>query len=405
VEFIVQPSKLDRKTILILIGLFTFAVAVMAIPAYKLLVEPRGQAFDLFWIWAGGQAVLSGDNPYGPETTRTIQLGVFNKIIPPHQYQHGFPHPAHIAFVLLPFVIAPFSWSVLIWISLQIPLFMVTLLLGFNILNWTIRPWLLFVLTFLTILGFRYPMNVYVLGQLIFFVLFCLLLSIWLYQRQHPRLAAIALALATIRPDLALLAIILAFILTRHSPHRNEFLATLLITGIILALLPALFIGFWPITWITAILSYGSNPFATWPPDLLPSTLAIVVLLIGLVIWTGRYVGLGWRNPMPYHISLMVSAVVLGGLIIFPQTGSYSLTFALIPAVILLHYAPQIWLKVAIALSLLMPWLYFVLDEPYNRLIFLLIPCQFVVLQEIVRFSHKHLQATPEASSPVVTER
>ena len=228
-----QPSELDRKTVFILIGLFIFAVAVMAIPSYNLLVEPRGQAFDLFWIWAGGRAILSGDNPYGPETTRTIQLGVFNKIIPPHQYQHGFPHPAHIAFVLLPFIVVPFSWSVLVWISLQVPLFMVTLLLGFSILNWPIRPWLLFVLTFLTILGFRYPMNVYVLGQLIFFVLFCVLLSIWLYQRQHPRLAAIALAMATIRPDLALLAIILAVVLTRHSPYRNEFLATLLVTGLI----------------------------------------------------------------------------------------------------------------------------------------------------------------------------
>ena len=345
--------------------------------------------------------MLSGNNPYGPETTRIIQLGVFNKIIPPHQYQHGFPHPAHIAFILLPFVVLPFSWSILTWISLQIPLFMAALLLGFRILNWPVRPVFLFLFTLLALIGFRYPMNVYVLGQLIFFVLFCLLLAVWLYQNNHPRLSAVALACATIRPDLALLALILAFILTRHSPRRKEFIITLLVTGVILALAPALLIGFWPLTWINALRSYGSNPFATWPPELLPTLLA-VVLLTGLIIWTGRYVILGWQNPVPLHLALMVSAVTLFGLIIFPQTGSYTLTFALVPAFILLYYAPSTWLKFIIAAGLLTPWIYFTLDKPFDRLIFLLIPLQFILLQEIVRI--KTTETTPLYRSGEVSQ-
>gem|GEM_PF-3018688 len=388
-----QHNKTNRKTILILTGLFILAVALMMVPSYQLLVEPRGQAFDLFWIWAGGRAILTGQNPYGLETTRIIQLGVFNKIIPPHQYQHGFPHPAHIAFVLLPFIVTPFSWSILSWISLQIPLFMVILLLGFQVLNWSIRPALLFLLTLLTLLGFRYPINVYVLGQLIFFVLLCFLLSIWLFQRDHPRWAAVVLALATIRPDLSLLAIILAFIMVRKSPYRHEFIITLLATGVIFTLVPALFIGFWPLTWINALQSYGENPFATWPPELLSSTAAIIALLIAVSIWTGRYIVLGWHNPTSFHQSLMVSAVALFGLIIFPQTGSYTLTFALIPAFIFLRYANgSPWLQIIIAASLLMPWLYFIFGKPFDRLIFLLIPLQFIIFQEIVRYINRGRQ-------------
>lgn len=385
-----QNNKDHWKTVLILTGLFVIAVALMMVPSYQSLVEPRGQAFDLFWIWAGGRAILAGENPYGPETTRIIQLGVFNKIIPPHQYQHGFPHPAHIAFVLLPFIVTPFSWSILSWISLQIPLFMVILLLGFQVLKWSVRPALLFLLTFLTIMGFRYPINVYVLGQLIFFVLLCFLLSIWLFQRGHPRWAAVALALATIRPDLSLLAIILAFIMVRKSPYRNDFIITLLVTGVIFTLVPALFIGFWPLTWINALQSYGENPFATWPPELLPSVFVIIIVLIALFIWTGRYIVLGWHNPTPFYQSLMVSAVVLFGLIIFPQTGSYTLTFALIPALIYLRYASgSPWLQIIISASLLTPWLYFMLGKPFDRLIFLLIPLQFILFQEIVRFINR----------------
>jgi hypothetical protein len=380
-----------HKTLWVVIILFALTVILMIVPSYQLLVKPRGQAFDLFWIWAGGQAILTGQNPYGPETTQIIQLGVFKKIIPPHQYQHGFPHPAHIAFVLLPFVAIPFTWSVLGWLALQIPLAMIILMLGFDLLQWKVGPWELFMLTLLTTLGFRYPINVYVLAQIHFFILFFFVLSIWLFQHGHPRGSAIVLACATIRPDLALPALALAFILTHKSPRQKEFILTLLVSGVVFLLLPAFFIGFWPVTWINAIRSYGSNPFATWPPELLPLLWLSIALIIGLAIWAGRYILRAWKNPTPYTQSLMISAVVLVSLVIFPQTGSYSLTFALISALILLRYA-QPRLKMIIALSLLMPWLYFALGELFHTLIYLLIPGQFIFFQELVARNPRQLQ-------------
>lgn len=364
--------------------LFVVIVALMAVPSYQLLVKPRGQAFDLFWIWAGGQAILSGENPYGPETTRVIQLGVFDKIIPPHQYQHGFPHPAHIAVVLLPFAALPFFWSIILWLSLQIPLFMVALLLGLDLLNWSIRPTWLFALTFLALLGFRYPINAYVVGQLTFFIIFCFVLAVWLFKKDHPRWSAAVLACATIRPDLALSAILVALFLARNSPRRTEFFTTLLITGLFFLLIPAMFIGFWPLTWLQALQSYGANPFATWPPGLLPLWLRVGLLLL-LAVWTARYIWRAWQKPKLENHLFMISAVLLFSLIVLPQTGSYNLTFCLIPALVLIRCASQSWLKAVIAGSLLLPWLYFALNEPFDVLIFLLIPGQFILLQEIVR--------------------
>jgi hypothetical protein len=371
---------------LLVVGLFLLSITLMMLPSYELLVKPRGQAFDWFWIWVGGRAVLAGQNPYGPETTQTIQLGVFKKIIPPEEYQHGFPHPAHIAFVLLPFILLPFFWSVLLWLSLQIPLFMTSFFIGCRILNYTMRPYLLFLFILLTTLGFRYPINIYVLGQLTIFVIFCSLLAVWLFQRGHPQWAAVALTGTTIRPDLALIAILLAFILTRNSSRRNEFIATLLSAGFILAVLPMLFIGFWPLTWLQAILTYGNNPFATWPPELLPALWLRIVLLIGLTVWVGYYVLLAWRKPDTFHNSLLIGAAILYGLIVLPQTGSYTLTLALIPAMILWYLAGPLWLKVILAASLLMPWFYFALGGPFDRLIFLLIPGQLMIFQEMVRW-------------------
>jgi len=129
------------------------------------------------------------------------------------------------------------------------------------------------------------------------------------------------------------------------------------------------------------------------PPELLPSFLAVIILLAALLIWTGRYIILGWQNPTPFYQSLMVSAVALFGLIIFPQTGSYTLTFALVPALIFLRYASgSVWFQIIIAASLLMPWLYFMLGQPFDRLIFLLIPLQFIIFQEIVRYINRKQQ-------------
>lgn len=369
----------------LLAGLFMLSIILMMLPSYELLVKPRGQSFDWFWIWVGGRAILTGQNPYSSETTQAIQLGVFKRIIPPDEYQHGFPHPAHIAFILLPFIAPPFFWSVLIWLSLQIPLYVITVFIGCKILNYSIPPYLLFLLIILTTLGFRYPINVYVLGQLTIFIIFCALLAVWLFQQGHPRWAAVALAGTTIRPDLALIAIFLAFILTRNSPRRNEFMVTLLSAGFSLALLPMLFIGFWPLKWLNAIRAYGNNPFATWPPELLPTPWLRAALFIGAMTWLVSYIFLVWRKPGHFHNSLLIGAAILFGLTILPQTGSYTLTLALIPALILWRFARPFWLKLIIALSLLSPWFYFALAGPFDRLIFLLIPGQFVVFQEVVR--------------------
>ena len=376
-------------TSLILAGLFTFITLLMMLPSYQILVKPRGQAFDFYASWVGGRAVLAGQDPYGPEATRLIQLGIYKKIIPPEEYQHGFALPAHTTFILLPFILLPFSWSILLWLALQIPLLLVTLFLGLEVLNWSMRPVGLFLLAVLATLGFRYPLIAYSVGQMTIFVIFCMVLSVWLYQRGHPRWAALALICATVRPDLTATAILAAFILTRNSPRRREFLIAFLTMGAVLLLLPAIFVGdIWPLTWLNRIRAYGrENPFNIWPPELLSAPWLSALLVVGLLAWLGRYALAAWRQPTPFNQALLGSAMILVGLLVLPQTGTYALTLALIPAVILMRYAETRWLRLFIAGSLLAPWLYFALD--LGRVIFLLIPLQFILLQEIVNFTRQ----------------
>ena len=79
--------------------------------------------------------------------------------------------------------------------------------------------------------------------------------------------------------------------------------------------------------------------------------------------------------------------MILTGLIILPQTGAYTLTLALIPAVILIRYAARDWLRLILAGALLTPWFYFALGM--DRIVFLSMSIQFILLQEIVRYRHQ----------------
>ncbi|MDM8529572.1 glycosyltransferase family 87 protein [Anaerolineales bacterium HSG25] len=375
----------NKRTVQIVFVSLLVSTLLMTYPSYRLLVEPRGQGFDWFPVWVGSRAILGGVDPYGPETTATIHYGVYKNFPQPDEYQHGFSHPPYIAFILLPFVSLPYSWSVLLWVSLQIPLFMMMLLLGLRLLRWLPRPWELFGLILLSLIGFRFPIIVYVLGQLTFWVMACLLLSIWLYQQGQIRWAALAFAGATIRPDLAILATLPMLMLVWREPHRNRFLVMLMGVGAVLALLPVPFLGFWPTIWVESILAYGSNnPNATWPPSLLGNVWLGAGMLIMLALWLVYYSRLAWQIPSPRHQQLFISATILTGLIALKQTGSYNLTLVLIPSIILMRQTPNQAMRGLIALSLLSPWLYFSLGESFERLIFLLIPAQFIVWQEIV---------------------
>jgi len=375
-----------NKTYLFAAILFLFLTFLMLWPSYTLLVKPRHNGFDWYPIWLGGRAILAGENPYNLETSQQIHVAVYGQLPAAGGYVHGFSHPPYLAFILFPFIALPFFWSVWLWVALQLPLYGATLGLGLHLLKWRPSPLQLAGLLFLTTLGYRYPMIIYVLGQLGIWVLFCLVLSMWLFQQGHVRSSAVALAGSTIRPDLALFAILLALFLIRAHPQRMKFIITLIGCGFILLLLPMPFIGFWPFMWLKWTVDYGNNPNPTWPPGVLVYRGAQLIFILAMFIWGLRYVIMAWRKPTRFAYTLLISATVLLMLLILPQTGSYNLIFALIPALILSHHAPSRQVKSVILASLLMPWFYFMLGETFRHLIFLLIPGQFILWQEWVLY-------------------
>jgi hypothetical protein len=359
-------------------------VLLLAVGAHTVLVKPRGGAFDFYWLWQGGRAILAGENPYGPDTTRAIQQGVYGGPLPATQYQHVFPYPAFAAFILIPFLLIPFPLAVSIWVALQIPMLALAMKLGMDVLGLRPSPVQGAGILFLAILGFRYPTIVLVLGQVTLFVIVCMVLSARLFKAGHPALAGVSLAFAMLRPDVALIGLLAFALVSRTFSSLLKISIGFLATILGLVLLPIAFVGFWPTQWLSALSTYSSNPNATWPLSLLGSPLLILGSLILLLAWMIRYVIRALRSRSANDMSLAISALVLVSLLISKQTGSYNLTYALIPAVILIKLVPRKGLRLLVAFTLLLPWAYLALNLSSARLDLLLVPVQFVLIQEIV---------------------
>jgi hypothetical protein len=348
------------------------------------IVAPGGKGFDFYWIWAGGRAVLAGQNPYGAEVTRLIQAEALRAVQPVAGYQFEFSYPASVAVALLPLLALPFQAAVLVWNTLQLPLLAGALAAGLVTLGQRVRPASWAGLLLLGFLGFRYPAMVYTLGQLTLFILFCGVLAAWLYRRGHVRLAAVALALTSIRPDIGLVLTILALCLTWRAPRRSEFRITLIGTAAGLALLPMIFIGFWPAAWLPILQNYADlNPYIRWPLSGLGSAGLGWLAAALCTAWAGASLWRAIRQPNPVNQRLAVSALVILAQLGLKQTGLYNLSYLLVPALILWSCARRPWLRGLILASLLLPWLYFGF-APAREVALLAAPLQFLILQMLV---------------------
>src|ERR1700690_416651 len=77
--------------------------------------RPRGNLSDLYPRWVGGgELLLDGRDPYGPETAREIQAGYYGRPLDPSRPndpkdQEGFAYPPYVVFYLAPPVRFPFA--------------------------------------------------------------------------------------------------------------------------------------------------------------------------------------------------------------------------------------------------------------------------------------------------------
>jgi hypothetical protein len=379
----------------ILIGLI-FVVLTTGIVLFTLnvIVKPRGVVFDFYPHWVYGRAVWNGENPYTLELAQQVQIGMFGRVAREGEDQFIYPYPAYSGLMLAPVLIFPAQTAIAVWMALQLVALLCVPLVWLGILDWRPPPLALFLLTFGLTFAFRYPMNVYILGQFPGLMTLTLSLGVLLLVSGYDVLAGIIFVLATMPPTTGgtLAGLILGALFLRG---RWRGLAAFVVTLALLTFITILRIGWWIPDLLNVLRGYSSYAPPAWSPGFiaLPLRYAFVALV---VMWLGWALFRFWRLNHQYTIS-QPSAIshqpsadsytsfidytitaILACLLLLPQTGNYYLVL-LSPVIVITVYRAKalrwrwlIWLSCVLAV--LSPWLYLYLGDDEQGFQMLLVP-------------------------------
>ncbi|GAB4511195.1 MAG: hypothetical protein OHK0046_08940 [Anaerolineae bacterium] len=348
-------------------------IGVVAWAASTLIVSARGLRFDFTPHLIGGRAVWNGDNPYTPEVTARIQQAMFGRALPPEADQQNLAYPAYSSLMLAPILALPDQTAIAVWMAVQFVALLWSPVLWLNALQWQPPPWIAGGLVLALLFVFRYPMDVFVLGQFTGTVLLALSLGFWLLVNGRDALAGVVFVAATVPPTTGL-PIALALLVAHGLRGRWRGLVAFMGTLAALLLVSVSLIGNWFPDYVDILTAYSGYAEVAWAVGelrTLPLQAAFVVALVTLSLWMlWRF----WKGQPHAAVDLMVMAVVVA-LLLLPQTGEYVLTL-LIPALVACLAETRrlagvrAWLvRLSVILVVLSAWVY-----PRGTLLALVVP-------------------------------
>ena len=322
---------------------------------------PRGSLSDLYPVWLGSrELLLDGKNPYSEEVTRAIQAGYYGRALDPMRKQdpinqQAFAYPVYVAFLLAPTIRLPFAEVAASFRWLLAFLTALSVFLWLRFLFW--RPhWtanatfvLLVLGTFAAVQGIR-------LEQLSLLVAALIAASMALLSSGHLVPSGMLLALAMIKPQLALpLAACLLLWSLGDWRARARLDASFLVSTAALALageylLPGWVSKFWEAS--RAYLNYAAGG------SLLEEMLArrvgialayLIAMALAFLGWRRRH--LSAEDPRFREFVCLVLAVTV---IIIPMFPPHYQLLLLPGALLLVRYRRELWVQGRVARVLLL---------------------------------------------------
>ena len=340
---------------------------------------PRGNLSDLYPRWLGSrELLLHHRDPYGQEITSEIQSGYYGRPLDaarPYdpQDQQAFAYPVYVAFVLAPTVGLPFDEVQAAFRWLLAGFTVLSVVLWLRGMRW--RPsWiagattvLLTLATFPAVQGIR-------LQQLGLFVTALIAGAVYLISRKQQILPGILLALATIKPQLALpLAAWLMLWSASRFPLRWKFATSFAITSAALIAGGEVLLPGWMREFYSAVLAYRGYTRAGSILDQLAGPIAgkalgvLVVSAVAFAGWRARKDSPDIQPPDTdaHHFWWTTSLVLAATAVIIPSTAPYN-QLLLVPGALLivrtwanpLNVSPAFRvLRVLAAACVIWPWI------------------------------------------------
>jgi hypothetical protein len=334
--------------------------------------RPRGNLSDLYPRWLGArELLLRHRDPYSDEITREIQVGYYGRELDPARAEdpkdrQAFAYPAYVVFLLAPTVAAPFDTVKIAFQWLLVVVTAASVWLWLQAIRWPPGSARFVTLVLLTVGSFP-AVQGFKLQQLSLLVAFLIALSAALLVGKRLFASGSVLALATIKPQLAVpLAGCLLLWAASHWGERRKFIwgfagtITTLVGGAEL-LLPG-----WIGRFQVAVRDYEHYTGGLSMLDILLSPAwgkragVAVVLGVAAVCWRWRR-----ENAAGAAFPLMVALVLLGTVMVIPSFAPYNQVLLLPPILLLLRGGRRLWAGgrwsgAALALAggtILWPWL------------------------------------------------
>jgi hypothetical protein len=341
-----NPRKLAVLLALLMAGSLWFYVQRILIPYQQADAaargRPRGILSDLYPRWVGTrELLLHGRDPYSAEVTREIQTGYYGRPLDPARPsdpkdQQRFAYPVYVVFLLAPTMGVSFSllrigffW--LLWI-----LSAASVWLWLRVLRWKPERTLLMILIILTLSDFGVVQGSK-LQQLSLLVGFLMAAGALLLMRGKLFLAGALFALATIKPQLTVLALawLLLWTLGRWRERQGfvwgSGIALLLLTGGGEWILPG---------WIGRFMNgLGAYERYTGGGSLLDALVGnragtvLMILLLLVTVTTGWFLRKAALDSARFQLGLaFVFAIAV---VVVPMTAPYNHVL-LLPAILLI---------------------------------------------------------------------
>lgn len=335
--------------------------------------RPRGNLSDLYPRWLGArELLLRHRDPYSHDLTREIQAGYYGRPLDSSRPsdpkdQQGFAYPVYVVFLLAPTITLPFSMVQVAFRWFLIFLTAATVPLWLRALRWRPPKITIAILIILTLGSFPAVQGIK-LQQLSLVVSGLIAGCVALLAAGHLLLAGVVMALAMIKPQLALpLAAWLLLWSFSDWRHRQRFAWGFL--GTMSALLAAAqyVLPGWIGRFRDALAAYRNyTGGARSVLDLLTTPtvgrILSVLVLLALAVVCGRM----RRDPADSDRFAFTLALVLAGtIVVIPTFAPYNQVL-LLPAVFqLVRHASVFWranqvLRLAAGLTVLAvfwPWL------------------------------------------------
>jgi hypothetical protein len=261
--------------------------------------RPTGNRSDLYPQWLGArELLLYGHDPYSAETTREIQQGYYGRPLDPSRPgepkdQQAFAYPVYVAFYLAPTIHLPFEavrkgffWVLFILTVVSIPLWL-------RVLRWSAPLWaqgsmIIFTIGSLTVMqGLKLPQMTLLVAALV-------AIGLALLASDRPIAAGVALALATIKPQLVWLLLFWLTIWTLADWRRRyRWAASFLCAMAVLCAASEWYLPNWIFRFVQAVHRYQNyNDAVSILDKLLPAGWGLIPSAFAVA--ATAYIG--WKN-------------------------------------------------------------------------------------------------------------